>query len=394
MRALWVAAAAPDHEGGGGTIRQAHLLGALAGAVPTDVVVAGALGSGMPAGVATVTAVPVPPAPRQDGGVRRRLHDLARMVPSDRPPDVADDVHLRRALAAAVGDLASQSDIVHVETHTLADLRDDVAGAGAAWSVAFQYLPSTMAAHASAIATTRRERTLWRRAESQGRRFEARVAAAYDVAITVSDEDARRLPGSVVVPNGVDLGRFTPAPLPDEPRIVMTGTLDFRPNVDGATWFVAEVLPLVRAEVPAAAVSIVGRSPVAEVVALGRVPGVEVVADAPSIVPHLASARVAVVPIRLGSGTRLKALEALAAGRPVVGTSVGLDGLGLQPGRDAWFADDPAAMASAVVRLLVDEGAARATAAAGRAVAESRFSWNAIGAAFVDHLLDAARRRR
>src|SRR5205823_15052400 len=97
--------------------------------------------------------------------------------------------------------------------------------------------------------------------------------------------------------------------------------------IDGAVWFCTGVLPQVRSAVPTASVALVGRSPAPEVEALGALDGVEVHADVPSVVPYLRAARVAIVPLRIGTGTRLKAREAMAAGRPVVGTTVGLEGL-------------------------------------------------------------------
>src|SRR5207302_4004164 len=149
--------------------------------------------------------------------------------------------------------------------------------------------------------------------------------------------------------------RFQPAPLADAPTLVFTGTLSWGPNIDGLTWFCTDVLPLVRARVPDVRLDIVGREPLPEVEALARLAGVSVHADVPSVVPWLEQARVAVVPLRIGSGTRIKALEAMAAGRPVVGTSVGLEGLDIEDGVHALVADEPPTLADAVVRVLTDD---------------------------------------
>jgi glycosyltransferase involved in cell wall biosynthesis len=119
------------------------------------------------------------------------------------------------------------------------------------------------------------------------------------------------------------------------------------------------------------------------VISLGDQPGVTIRPDVPDIVEFLDAARVAVVPIRIGSGTRLKALEAMAAGRPVVGTRLGLEGLGIVTGRDAYVADSPEAMAAGVIALLGDDALANRVAAAARDLVVERFGWESLGRDFV-----------
>ena len=191
----------------------------------------------------------------------------------------------------------------------------------------------------------------------------------------------------LVAPNGVDVERYRPTPLPGRPSILMTGTFDYGPNVDGARWLCDEVLPRVRAEVPDATLTLVGRGPLPEVVALADRDGVALHADVPEMAPFLEAARVAVVPLRVGTGTRLKALEAMASGRPVVGTSVGLEGLGLVAGLHAAVADDADAFAAAIVRLLREDDHAEAMATAGRALVVERYHWPALADRFADDLL-------
>jgi glycosyltransferase involved in cell wall biosynthesis len=111
-------------------------------------------------------------------------------------------------------------------------------------------------------------------------------------------------------------------------------------------------------------------------------------ADVPIMAPYLAAARVAVVPLRMGTGTRLKALEAMAAGRPLVGTTIGLDGLGLEDGVHARIVDDPEAMAQAIVALLRSDAQAQALASAARRLVEDRFQWETIGAEFANAMVD------
>jgi glycosyltransferase involved in cell wall biosynthesis len=129
-------------------------------------------------------------------------------------------------------------------------------------------------------------------------------------------------------------------------------------------------MPRVRAVVPDAELDVAGRNPTAEVIALCAVPGVRLHADAPSLDPVYAQARLVVAPLRLGGGTRMKIVEALARGAPVVATPTAAEGLRANPGRDIVLADDADAFARACIRLLEDPAAAAAIGAAGRAIWE------------------------
>jgi glycosyltransferase involved in cell wall biosynthesis len=222
------------------------------------------------------------------------------------------------------------------------------------------------------------------------RRWEQRIASQFDQLIVVSEDDADTLGGSntqvLIIPNGVDVGQYRPAPLPAAPRIVFTGALYTLPNRDGIRWFCEEVLPLIQVAHPEVELDIVGSRPNPIVTALGSIPGVSVHADVPQISSYLDAARVVIVPIRVGSGTRLKALEGMAAGRPIVGTTIGLGGLDLVDGRHALFADDAPAFAKAVGAVLSDDRLASSLAAEGRSLVERTYAWPSIGERFVDAL--------
>jgi glycosyltransferase involved in cell wall biosynthesis len=116
-------------------------------------------------------------------------------------------------------------------------------------------------------------------------------------------------------------------------------------------------------------------------------------ADVPSMNPHYEAARVVVVPLRTGTGTRLKALEALASGRPVVGTTIGLEGIGIADREQALVADDPAALADAVIAVLHDDQLAGRLAQAGRWHVEQRFGWDRIGREYVATVAELLGRR-
>jgi glycosyltransferase involved in cell wall biosynthesis len=237
-----------------------------------------------------------------------------------------------------------------------------------------------MARHNAVIAPGRRQRIMLALEERNSRRVERWAVGAYDLVVAVSPEDAGMLPpGVAVVPNGVETSRLPPTPVPAAHRVVFTGALHTQPNRDGIRWFCSQVWPSVRALVPDAELDIVGARPPAEVVALGELDGVTVVADVPDIAPFLGRARVAVVPLRIGSGSRLKALEAMAAARPVVGTAIGLGGLELEADRHAIVADDPNQFAAAVVRCLTDAGLAARLGVDAHALVQARYSWSRIG---------------
>jgi glycosyltransferase involved in cell wall biosynthesis len=250
-----------------------------------------------------------------------------------------------------------------------------------------------MARQELAIAPGSRQR-LYRTLDlRKAERLERRALHGFDHVIVCSPEDAAAFGGPTakldrsrigVVPNGVDLTAFTPVPLPLEPRVLFPATLGYAPNVDGALWFCAEIWPLIRAALPTATLELVGREPVPEVLALRQLDGVSVHPDVPSMRPYYDGARAVVVPLRSGTGTRLKALEAMAAGRPVTGTTIGLEGIGVRDREQVLIADDPAGFASAVLRLLSDDALAQRVARAGRTHVEQRFGWERIGRDYVE----------
>lgn len=226
------------------------------------------------------------------------------------------------------------------------------------------------------------------------RRYESRLSHRFDGAFAVSREDAailqrlnRALPVAVI-PNGVDTDFFAPAaPRPESsPYVLFTGTLDYRANIDAVVWFAREALPRAQMTHPSLRFVVVGRNPVAAVRELAALPGVEVVADVADVRPWFAGAAAYVVPMRIGGGVRLKVLEALATGRAVVATSMGLEGIdGLVPGVHALVADAPARFAAHVTTLLDDQNQARRLGEAGRALVVERYDWRSIVPRMVDH---------
>ena len=222
-------------------------------------------------------------------------------------------------------------------------------------------------------------------------RQERRLSRTLGV-LTTSHEDAASLHRGgmtrpcYVVPNGVDLEQFRagqhaalPAELTvsDAPSIVMTGSMDYFPNADGTRFLVNDVMPLVWAHVPATRVFLVGRDPGPEVRRLGADARVTVTGAVPDVRPYLDFASVSVVPLRSGSGTRLKALEAAAMAKAIVGTSVGLEGIPFVNGHSAMISDGPKEMARSLVSLLRDPTATANLGSNARRLVELGFSWEA-----------------
>jgi glycosyltransferase involved in cell wall biosynthesis len=227
------------------------------------------------------------------------------------------------------------------------------------------------------------------------RRYEATVCRAADHVVAVSDTDRIALQGIApgvevdVVPNGVDSAYFSSLALPEShgvpqskirhlASLVFTGTLDFRPNIDAVVWFCEQVLPHIKKEIFHIHLYIVGKSPTREVRRLGEDAAVTVTGYVGDVRPYIAHAKIYVVPIRMGSGTKLKVLEAMAMGIPVISTSLGAEGIAVTPGQDILIADDPVEFADQVVALMNDEPLRKSMSARGRTLTESRYDWQVI----------------
>jgi len=209
--------------------------------------------------------------------------------------------------------------------------------------------------------------------------MERKVMHRFDTVVVVSEQERKRLGGPrsdiLICPNARDPSQ---APLPPAPRptVAFVGTLGWAPNADAAVWFGKEVWPEVQQRMPEAKLLLVGHDPTPEVRALAS-PSVEVTGTVADVGPYLARARIAVAPLRSGGGTRLKILEALDAGRPVVATSVAIDGFEDLVGRGVVVADSAVEMAAAVVGLLADPDAAYQLGVEGHRAVSSDHSWDA-----------------
>ena len=228
------------------------------------------------------------------------------------------------------------------------------------------------------------------------KRLEVNAWNQATVCLATSERDAdlmRQLTSTrvEVVPNGVDLDAFGDVrkTVPRPYHVVFTGAMRHQPNTDGASWYVREVHPLVQREAPDASITIVGADPPAAIRALSSA-SVDITGQVDDVRPYLSAARVAVVPLWSGGGTRLKILEAFAAGRPVVSTTIGAEGIAVRDGEHLLLADTPEAFAEAIIRLFNDDALAASLGSAGRQLAEESYGWGKIARQLIathDHAL-------
>lgn len=219
-------------------------------------------------------------------------------------------------------------------------------------------------------------------------RYERNAARKFHHIIAVSGHDRSLMETWVeggkitVVPTGVDLAQYRPAfePVPQSGLVIFVGAMDWEPNVDAMEYFCERIWPAVRSQAPQAKLRIVGRNPGDRIRKLAS-DHVAITGRVPSVADHLREASVVVVPLRIGGGTRLKIYEAMAAGKAVVSTSIGAEGLDVHPGRDIVLADNPQAFADAVLTLLRDEDLRRNYEKAAAELAQ-QYDWSIIGEKF------------
>lgn len=312
------------------------------------------------------------------------------------------------AMRAALAQMLEQQafDVVQVETSTLAD-----------------YLPVIRAAKNRPLAVCdwhNIDSELMRRYSTQAqaaRRLYARLTAQriaaferwtlrnYDAHLACSSRDAQQLQQLAptarvtVIENGVDVDYYTDAQLaraqviwqaarpntkPPQ-RLIFVGSMDYHANIDAATDFARHVWPELRRARPALVFTLVGRNPAPQVLALQEIGGIEVTGTVPDVRPYYAQAAAQIVPLRVGGGSRLKILEAMAAGIPVISTTLGAEGLAVTDGRDIALADTPETLAHRLFALLDNAELRQTQVLAARETVRRQYDWNALGASLARH---------
>jgi sugar transferase (PEP-CTERM/EpsH1 system associated) len=218
-------------------------------------------------------------------------------------------------------------------------------------------------------------------------RYEHAATLAFARILTCSDVDARQVidrfgyPHVAVVPNGVDAERFAPRPGCEETNtLVFVGRMDYVANHDAMMFFCRSVLPRVWRSVPEARLYVVGHEPSRAIRQLARDPRIVVTGSVPDVAEFVARAAAVVAPLRYGSGTRLKILEAMAMAKAVVATPLGCEGIDARPDEEIVVAEAPDDQARALVELLQDRQRREAIGQRGRELVLRKYTWTIIGA--------------
>jgi sugar transferase (PEP-CTERM/EpsH1 system associated) len=224
------------------------------------------------------------------------------------------------------------------------------------------------------------------------------ILESYDISLVCSPEDqtylkqAHHISNIRLLPNGVDLDIFSPRrhDYSHNHTLLFTGNMDYAPNVDAVAYFVREILPAVHARYPQVRFVIAGQRPVKKVLALAN-DQVQVTGFMPSLAEAYNDASVVVAPLRFGAGTQNKVLEAMAMGVPVVCSSIGFNGLGIQSGEGAIMAADKQAFIDAVLGLLASEAQRRSVGTQGIEVVQAHFSWDTIALQLEQYFTEVCR---
>lgn len=291
-----------------------------------------------------------------------------------------------RTLADAVRNARRREhfDLAYFDTISLAPYRHLLAGVPAALN--HHNIESSLFDRRIAFERNPLKRFYLRQEVRKLAAYEAEVAAQFDVNVTVSELDAGRLkaicPGArtAVVANGVDVEYFAARTAESEPgHLVMVSGMNWFPNRDAAIHMAEDIWPLVARALPQCRLTIVGTSPPPEVVTLaGRDPQVAFTGFAQDVRPHIERAQIYLCPMRDGGGTRLKILDALSMSRPIVATTMALEGIAVAPEREVLVADSPDEFLRQIRRLVEDPALGRRLAASGRAFVERHFAWDVI----------------
>ena len=402
MRVLWLTPELPFAPGGtGGATRQFHLVkGLVARGHDVDVVAPIHPTQEAGADLLRATGATLLGVRRPASRVRETLAALGRRpalaVDLVRLPVVAWQVEVFRTALwpQAQVALSRKPDVIVVE-HDWAARWVDRLPAGVPRACGLQNLSWRYYESRSGAAQGRLAAAALRAEARRFAAFDRRWLAQFQALMTMSPDDAAlasELLGrdSTVIPNGVDTSQVVVNPLPGDPVALFTGTFDYPPNAEALEWLLTGIWPRVSAERPDARLLVVGRNVPPRLEELAG-ESVTIAGWVPEMQPWFDRAQAVLVPMRSGGGTRLKVLDGLASGRPLVTTTMGAEGIAITPDREALLADTEEAFAAAVVRTFGDADLAQRLGAAGRALAEGEYDWRAIGERCADLLQGLAR---
>ena len=216
--------------------------------------------------------------------------------------------------------------------------------------------------------------------------YEISACRSFNRCITVSETDRFYLADNSgidtisVVPNGVDCEYFRPQNARIKPyRLVFTGSLDWLPNEDALVYFFNDIYPALKRKVPGLNITVVGRNPSQKLLRIAeREPRIHITGSVNDVRPYIAESEIFIVPLRIGGGTRLKILEAMAMGKPVISTSIGAEGLDVEDGRNILLADMPEDFNRHIIELFQNNEKRSKLAKAGRKLVEEKYDWSKI----------------
>lgn len=296
--------------------------------------------------------------------------------------------HVQPAFAARLNEMLARQpyDVVNFEFSHMAPYRQMVSGAAGhpvfvldEHNIEYEILKRTAASESGRVRRVYNA-VNWRKLRGEElhawRTFDGcSVTSAHDRDLLLRDLPRAKV---AVVPNAVDLEHFRMPPNapPPEPRtILFFGAINYFPNSDAVTFFLDEIFPKIRARIPDARFKVVGHTP-ANLMSLASAQ-VEMKGFVPELRDEIVGAAVVIAPLRIGGGTRLKILEAMSMSKPVVSTPQGAEGLEVTDGRDVLLAQEPAAFADQVVRVLEDPALGTRLGAEARKLVEQRYGWEA-----------------
>ena len=312
-----------------------------------------------------------------------RLRHLASRLPI--PVATDRSAAGRRAVGAA---LAARPDVAVFDFPHAAMLAP---GRLPAASVLFTHnIESEIFRRHAEVSPSALKRMVWRNQLRKMERFEKQTLARFGAVVAVSERDAAwfrdglGIDRAAVIPTGVDTQFFPWSPPGDRGRVAFTGAMDWLANIDAMDWFLGDVWERVAGQAPEASMRVIGRNPPAALADRVRARGLpwELTGYVDDVRPYVRGSSVYAIPLRVGGGTRIKVFEAMAMGCPVVSTSIGVEGLPLEPGRHYLRADTAADFADAVVRLLRDPDLRLALSREARRYVEDRFSFRRAAQAF------------
>jgi sugar transferase (PEP-CTERM/EpsH1 system associated) len=313
------------------------------------------------------------------------LPGLARYALAGKPLELKFQFSAELASRIREMAIAQNFDIVHIEhSHMASYLEALPPGSKSKRLLVFHNVVSQQYSRLSGFMQHRINQVRYRLHGWMMRRWEPRYAGHFDRCVTVSEEDRQQLLHANphlhidVIPNGVDTKGLRPLAGAESPlSLIFVGKMSSPACIDGSLYLCREILPLVRREIPDVEVWLVGADPKPEVQGLDG-NGVHVTGRVDDVVSYYGRCGVSVVPIRAGGGTRLKILEAMALGRPVVSTSIGCEGLGVIDGEHLLLADNSREFAEQIVRLLRDDVLGRRLTANARSMVEAHYDWDLI----------------